>query len=180
MRILIAVVLVFSSLAAFASQKVKCDERYSLALSEGMAKTKPLFKKLINDIDHAIATREELSRKVVKRLAKSKEILKCSEERARDFEFQCYEGLTGYFMQVTLLFGDTVKIATHYLDEVDTDYVAASLVHEATHKCGAIDAAYFRQNQQTPRTTYMISWPYIASTYDYWAIKGFCIPEVDC
>jgi hypothetical protein len=112
---------------------------------------------------------------------KAYETLSCIRERM-------IEGLTyvctpsnEYAGQTRAYVGRTVNLSSdHTLKTYPLKSIAGVLLHEASHKCGTTDAAYFRPTHTKPHSTWRAGWAYIASTYDYWADEGFCIPSVDC
>ncbi len=61
----------------------------------------------------------------------------------------------------------------------ETNYAGAVIIHEASHKCGTTDAAYFR-GEETPHWVGPIGWARIADTYEYWVKHGFCVPGRSC
>ncbi|MCO4753419.1 MAG: hypothetical protein KC478_03000 [Bacteriovoracaceae bacterium] len=137
---------------------------------------------IMDDIDHTIETRSrELPKHVVKKLAKAKYMLKCAEIRTDYLDFDCDAGISeGAFMQVQPIVGNEVKVDGNYLPYAGDKFLVGTIIHEATHKCGTNDANYFYQTRTKPRSNWYSGWHNTASTYDYWSIKGFCIPEIDC
>lgn len=59
-------------------------------------------------------------------------------------------------------------------------YVKGILVHEVAHKCGANDRNYYYQAGISPNRDANEAWAKTASTYDYWIMKGFCVPGRNC
>ncbi|MEI8348036.1 MAG: hypothetical protein WCG27_11255, partial [Pseudomonadota bacterium] len=48
-------------------------------------------------------------------------------------------------------------------------------------KCGTSDAARFDYLTDIPKDAGLLGfWYSIASSYDWWAINGFCVPEINC
>ncbi len=140
------------------------------------------INKIIDDIDHTFKTRSgELSKHVLKKLGKEKYMLKCAEMRTNFLDFDCDAGISeGAFMQVWPVVGNEVKVNKEYLPKASYRFLVGSVIHEATHKCGTNDAHYFYQTNTKPRSKWYSEWHNIASTYDYWSIEGFCIPQIDC
>ncbi len=83
-------------------------------------------------------------------------------------------------MKVLPIIGNEVDVASEHLFRYDKDFMTATIIHEASHKCGTNDADYFIQNGKKPASTWRSGWHNIASTYDYWGTYGFCVPEIDC
>lgn len=178
---LFASALFLSSLSVYALEFNQCSERERDLIREGLADSKKSIQQIIHDIDDTLATRRELPKKARKKLVKSKYILKCAEWRTDMLDFDCSEkGYVGYYMKVMPIFGNEVDVASYHLARGGYDFLVGSLIHEATHKCGTNDADYFYQRNQKPHSEWYSEWHNIASTYDYWSIKGFCVPEIDC
>lgn len=58
-------------------------------------------------------------------------------------------------------------------------YQKAVIIHEATHKCGTNDAAYFKSTE-SPHNVGIFGWSTIADTYSFWSQRGICLPGIDC
>lgn len=113
-------------------------------------------------------------REIHQRLQYSLSILNCAERKIPDATYYCsdlsrnmgawtlpYIGSLVWFDRATLRHGGPSKIA-------------GLVLHEATHKCGTNDGAYF-EGQMTP-SRYQHNWSYVADLYEYWLTNGFCVP----
>jgi hypothetical protein len=78
--------------------------------------------------------------------------------------------------------GRTVRVAGIFFNYNNwPDAEAGYIIHEASHKCGTTDLADFNHNKNTyPQDTFFAYWSNIGSAYSYWALFGFCIPNVNC
>jgi hypothetical protein len=75
--------------------------------------------------------------------------------------------------------GRQIKLDKRLLAGTIPGNLTGVLIHEASHKCGTNDLAYFSHDDR-PHNVMFAEWPSIADTYYYWTKYGFCIPEVDC
>jgi hypothetical protein len=54
---------------------------------------------------------------------------------------------------------------------------AAIVIHEVSHSCGTLDFEYNR----SPRNQYgPFNIASNADNFEYWAVHGFCLPDLDC
>ncbi|MAX66596.1 MAG: hypothetical protein CME66_06645 [Halobacteriovoraceae bacterium] len=182
MKIALLSVTLLASISIHANEIYNCLDKEESLIREAIQDSHISREKILSDIEFAISERKgELSKKVVKKLQKSKYMLKCAGWRTRNLKFDCSEKeYVGYFMKVFPIFGNEVDVASYHMRNVDYDFLVGSIIHEATHKCGTNDADYFYQKNQVPHSKWYSEWQNIASTYDYWSIKGFCVPEIDC
>jgi len=181
MKILLIFAL-FLPLGLYANEIQNCSERETQLIKDAINDSHISRKKIISDIEKSItANKGKISKKIIKKLQKSKHILKCAGWRTNNLKFDCSEKENvSYFMRVFPIFGNKVDVASYHMWNVDYDFLVGSIIHEATHKCGTNDADYFYQKNQVPHSKWYSEWHNIASTYDYWSIEGFCIPEIDC
>ncbi len=177
---IIALAMSFNVLAKISFKNCsKDDEQIIQSVHKDAMKS---FDEVIEQIDERVDNWDHsLSKKVRKKVLKAKYILKCAKKRAPKFKYKCNEepGLP-FIMRVLPVVGNTVEVATYGLEWQSYNFLRGAVVHEATHKCGTTDAAYFYQNNEIPRSTLFVEWHNIASTYDYWTMFGFCIPGHDC
>lgn len=73
------------------------------------------------------------------------------------------------------VFGQIVYIDIERFHNRSIDVRQAIILHEATHKCGTSDASYF-DIDKPPKNGRFFGWSSVASTYNYWMYRGFCIP----
>jgi hypothetical protein len=78
------------------------------------------------------------------------------------------------------IFATRIHICPSYWPPPDDPlYRAAVLVHEATHKCGSLDGAYFSYDDPYGvHGVFMIGRESIADTYGHWVYSGFRVPEL--
>ena len=106
-------------------------------------------------------------------------MLACTQRAAKtDYVFECHAKLDGDAYAWTLpVVGKVIKYDFAALDLPEKE-LAAIVIHEITHKCGANDADYF--HYRVPESTRFFDWSSIADTYRYFANNGFCVPGKDC
>lgn len=76
------------------------------------------------------------------------------------------------------IFATRIHLCSHFWLIYDT-YKETTLIHEATHKCGTLDAKPFNKYNGKPHDVGLITWEDIARTYNYWLDSGLSIPGVD-
>ncbi len=114
-------------------------------------------------------------------LIDSRNILLCAKRKLKSIYYKCVPYIKNRFIMQTMpLLGNEVKVSSKLMHKAGNLSLAATIIHEATHKCGTSDGAYFYQDKKKPANLWFAGWSYIASTYDYWFMKGFCIPGEDC
>ena len=111
------------------------------------------------------------------RIQRALNMLTCAKSRLKQIKYGCVSD-GKYAASTWMIIGHQVTISESWFSKTDSQGVVGTLIHEATHKCGAVDAAYF--NPDPPRDIGPIPWDAIADTYDYWIEVGFCIPGEDC
>ena len=176
------------------SMITNCNENHSVVLELGLIRAKELTKKLRFDISEYLKTTEyTINKKQKKKMLKAKYILKCAEWRSHSIIFSCTDSLPNERTALATypIFGNTIYVATKYLDnrgdssinehfESNFDITFdAYIMHVLTHKCGTWDGDYFSPANM-PHSKWFRGWQNIASTYEYWATYGVCLPEVDC
>jgi hypothetical protein len=110
----------------------------------------------------------------------SEKILSCAMDRLEaGFDYDCAATKNG--AETLPFIGNTILLNEFYF-YYPTLFQIGVLLHEATHKCGTNDAHYLLHGEEpiAPHNAWYCSWANVASTYDYWVIKGFCLPEIDC
>lgn len=109
------------------------------------------------------------------------EMIRCSERKLSKLEFECRDSrrMKGKLMRTLPLVGKNVTVDEVEFLDTNESYSAATIFHEATHKCGSTDLDYFDRTNK-PRSRRGVHWSLIADTYSYWLHYGFCIPQVDC
>lgn len=164
---------------------------YKTEILHNAAKKVPrIVSRLVNEIDYSIE-QSQLDKHSIKKLIKAKYILKCASTRVKSFNIQCDNDDETYNMWTFPIIGNDLYIPKGVLDLLDENLAAAALIHEGTHKCGTADFGgtneigrfyhYLLPTYSTaPESSWYIEWHNIAATYDFWAIKGFCIPDHNC
>lgn len=76
------------------------------------------------------------------------------------------------------MFASRIHICNRVYFGMTPEWRSGALMHEASHKCGSLDVAYFLGS--SPHDVVLTGWQDIADTYRYWATEGFCIPGHDC
>lgn len=173
--------LVLSS-NVLATQITNCKAYEETRLTQGVIHSKKQTEGLIKKIDFRLKNdRYRMSKYNYKKFVKAKYILKCARGKIDKLTFNCSNSIAeNKFMTVLPIVGTEVQVNQYELSKASNFYVGAMILHEATHKCGTTDAATFYQNRVKPHSTWFSEWHNIASTYDYWALVKFCLPEVDC
>lgn len=89
--------------------------------------------------------------------------------------------IRGFTAQTFPILGREV-ILTNAFETSNSKFQTGTVLHEATHKCGANDLEYFSKNPKegAPRSSGLFSWATIADTYSYWVEYGFCVPGYGC
>lgn len=77
------------------------------------------------------------------------------------------------------IFASRIHVCPGYWGLDPTDR-SSRLIHEASHKCGSLDMAYFNARNDPPRDVWFTGWQDIGDTYEYWVQYGFCIPGHNC
>lgn len=117
----------------------------------------------------------------IPKLLHAKKTLSCAGDALETLNIECHNQhdrcTSGYALAwINWMFDTTIHLCDSFWDY---DTRASVLIHESTHKCGTTDAAYFGKGDE-PHTAGLIGWDKIASTYEYWADYGFCVPGHDC
>ncbi len=141
-----------------------------------------MTKKLKTEIQEALQTKIHNQKKIppreLEKLSRAKGVIDCAESYIGKIPYSCIETRRNVVAQAYWIFAKRIFL-TQYFWNMSSKQMAAILLHELSHKCGTTDAMYFIQSGTTPKDTMFIFWYAIASTYDYWALNGFCMPG-DC
>ncbi len=134
----------------------------------------------IEKIDEMVSILDDKYNPNIDGIQNSIEILMCAQNKIRNsFHFVCKnEPEKNYFMRTLPLIGKEILVNLNFKKLFNPLNLSSAIIHEATHKCGTNDAAYFRTS--SPKSTRLFHWSSIADTYEYWAKNGVCIPDVDC
>jgi hypothetical protein len=113
---------------------------------------------------------------------KARQVLACVQrEMLRGLTYVCNADLSVHhdIAETFPLIGRKVKLDRRLLAGTVPGDLPGTMIHEASHKCGTNDLAYFSATDR-PHSVQFSEWPSIADTYYYWAKYGFCIPDVNC
>ena len=170
---------------------VSCNKIETKLLIKGHKKGQQVMSQLLSEISKTIidlggfpdddVDDEDYddSEPILNQLHNSKIILECAQQRSKSLYYQCVsDPNVQYYMRTMPMIGSKVKVASVYLRSGNYQ-ISSAAIHEATHKCGTTDADYFSTNNK-PHDIWFSIWSQTASTYDYWADEGFCIPEENC
>ena len=176
----LTIFLCLLSFSAFAVRTSNCSSSTAHLLDQASERAEILTGEVLEDLSDAIRTRDDIPLVTKIQLRRSRLIINCAKLRMNFLKYKCvYEPSANYLMKVLPVIGNKVIVNTSsYIP--DRDYLASAIIHEATHKCGTDDADYFIQYGQKPHSEWWSHWSRTASTYDYWAYRGFCVPEIDC
>ncbi|WP_408096456.1 M35 family metallo-endopeptidase [Peredibacter sp. HCB2-198] len=133
--------------------------------------------------------------------------LACIKDKMKDIRITCHDGgkvcATGARAYVTLYnpFAkkNLLNLCSNYWATPD-DYKSAVIIHEISHLCGTRDYEYisdpgyvigvpkdtkevnkkFHLWKKSPKTKTVNIAATNADSYEFWAIKGFCLPGFDC
>lgn len=181
MNKLILISLIFiGSISSYGADIKNCTSAHGLLLRRAIKDSHKAYDRVLTSLNETLEVKDRsIPRKTMKKLRKAKYILKCAGMRLESLNFTCNEDMSA-FMRVLPIVGNEVEVWSQKLDKSSYDFIVGTILHEATHKCGTNDADYFYQKGKKPASTWYSGWHNIASTYDYWAIHGFCIPGHDC
>jgi hypothetical protein len=106
-------------------------------------------------------------------------VLNCIEKKLDKMTYKCNGIKSSHKNSASTLpvLGKIVKLSADFFDYSRSRSIGI-IIHEASHKCGTTDAAYF--NNTIPYSTTLVPWSLIGDTYEYWAENRFCLPDVDC
>lgn len=110
----------------------------------------------------------------------ARNVLSCIDRHLDELVYECnaIKGDDGYEASTIPIVTRRVKLNEYFFIRNSKVTKIGLLIHEASHKCGTTDVAYFRGT--VAKSTKFVPWPLIADTYEYWAKYGFCLPDVDC
>lgn len=125
-----------------------------------------------------------------------KEKISCMQNFYKNFTFTCRKKDPVCQKQMAIAYvlrADAGKNKRIYLCPfyrlADTyKFRASILLHELSHHCGTYDLQYLHDEQQRPirfssrsKSGLKVDVSHLnAANFDYWADKGFCLPEFDC
>lgn len=180
-KIFTSILLLFLWASSFALETKDCSDYFVSELEAAYEQTADQGARLLEEMNRVIDTREELSYRDRSKVKRARLILNCALKRLPKLYIKCESNPDDNLA----LFRTLPYLGNEVVFNTDTRYLtnsllAASLIHEATHKCGTTDADYFLQRNKKPDSTLFADWPEIASSYEYWIFRGFCVPSVDC
>lgn len=118
--------------------------------------------------------------KTQRKLKRAARVVKCAIRKLPKTKYKCSKKSKPGVVASTLpVVGKTVALYDGFWNS-SYAYKVSTLIHEATHKCATSDGNYNYQAGGKPSSSPLFGWQNIASTYDYWIMKGFCVPEDDC
>lgn len=137
-------------------------------------------KHLIIEIQNNFVEYERKFHKQIRQMDLAHDIMDCSYKRLDHITYVCNAHRKDDSVDASTdpILGRRVRL-NEKLPHYSSERISAILIHEATHKCGTTDAAYFNPSYP-PRNIGIFGWPVIASTYSFWVEYGFCIPGIDC
>ncbi len=107
-------------------------------------------------------------------------ILRCTKNVIeKGLTYQCNANIEIALARTYPIFGNVIELNSTFFNE-EGNHRAGMIIHEATHKCGTTDLGAFYNKSTPPKGNYLVNWPKIADSYEYWAEFGFCYPEIDC
>lgn len=184
--VLLLIFITTNSFAGFdaASRIEGCNEKQARSLEFAHLIGEKATKALQTQIEKRIESESNLTENEILKLEAVLSTVKCISRKLPKLTYHCREvkeGLcteTNYAWTVPFI-GRKVRICPNFWKKSSVFVYASTLVHEASHKCGTHDADYFT-GMETPHDVGVLSWAMIADSYGYWALNGFCIPEIDC
>jgi hypothetical protein len=122
----------------------------------------------------------DLDRRTIRKIQSSRRVLQCIWNKLDKLVYRCGFVDVWWFARTGWGMGRSVKLRDDFC-RATIRRMAAAMVHEASHKCGTTDAAYFHDRKIPPHDIGWIGWQKIASTYEHWIMfNHLCVPDVDC
>lgn len=174
---------------------VNCGNRHSRVLSDYMISVVQL-NRLRNQV-RAYSQRPAIRNNSTRRahVARVGQMLSCLRTESDNLVFTCATqgcGPTTYALNPRGSQGE-IQLCPRYF-ELSRTMRSATILHEVSHDCGALDFEYYYHDNQRvarPNATYTDSIQRIfgwstniihrnADNFRYWVQEGFCLPEYDC
>lgn len=134
---------------------------------------------LLSKIENRISE-NRYKKKTQRRLKRAAKVVKCALRKLPKTKYKCSKkSKPGKVASTLPVVGKTVALYDGFWNS-SYSYKVSTLIHEATHKCATSDGNYNYQQGGKPSSSPLFGWQNIASTYDYWIMKGFCVPGDDC
>lgn len=164
------VMFLFSLNALAEVKEVGCGPRERDALRRGLRQDKIETQQLLRELDHAI-NRNDTSWNTWRKLQVARLITRCAYRKLTKLQYVCATGVPLAAITYPVI-SNKVYFGPRYFQGGQAPGI---FLHEATHHCGANDARYLDDGDK-PEDVGVRGWQSIASTYQYWLFRGFCVP----
>lgn len=143
------------------------------------------YETSVRRVDNMIAEVKSLDMRSVDKKTKSKmdkalSKLECIKRKLPNSHYKCSSKHNDSAIARTIpILGNGVKIFMGYYDQRPM-FRASTLSHEASHKCNTSDRVYYYHKNINPSDDADSKWYGVAGFYDWWFMRGVCIPGYTC
>ncbi|MEE3078219.1 MAG: hypothetical protein VX341_02695 [Bdellovibrionota bacterium] len=183
-RYVIYILSLAFSISALGVDFKKCHQADERLLKRATEHSQHTINDIVEQIEDQVEFNSDIDDDMKEDLLDARETLLCAMEKISRFQYVCYpedESKKEKVMETLPFIGKEVNVYTKQMNRVAMDLtfqgVVGIVIHEATHKCGTTDANYFVKDNFSPYSSFFVSWKNVADTYNWWALKGFCIPH---